>query len=66
DATDFFSISRPLVREPGLIKRWQGGDKKPSDCVSCNQCFSTHGHGCIRGTIHADGTITKNKRESRI
>lgn len=65
DATDLFSISRPLIREPGIIARWQNGDKKPSDCISCNQCFSTHAHGCIRGKINIDGTITKNSLELR-
>lgn len=65
DVTDFFSVSRPLIREPGLIARWQNGDMRPSDCVSCNQCFNMHGHSCIRGTVHADGSITQNKRDAR-
>lgn len=61
EATDFFSISRPLIREPKLIMRWKKGDCRPSDCVSCNGCFSTYGHSCIRGTRHSDGRITKNR-----
>lgn len=36
---DFFSLSRPLIREPRLIKRWKKGDLKKAKCVSCNQCF---------------------------
>jgi 2,4-dienoyl-CoA reductase-like NADH-dependent reductase (Old Yellow Enzyme family) len=36
---DFISLSRPLIREPGLIKRWKNGDLKKAKCVSCNQCF---------------------------
>jgi 2,4-dienoyl-CoA reductase-like NADH-dependent reductase (Old Yellow Enzyme family) len=63
-AADFFSLSRPLIREPGLVRRWQEGDLRPADCVSCNQCFSMHGHSCIRGTIHCDGTITKNRPDT--
>jgi 2,4-dienoyl-CoA reductase-like NADH-dependent reductase (Old Yellow Enzyme family) len=35
---DFISLSRPLVREPGLVKRWQDGDTKRAKCVSCNLC----------------------------
>ncbi|MDR1510889.1 MAG: NADH:flavin oxidoreductase [Synergistaceae bacterium] len=35
---DFISLSRPLVREPGLVKRWQDGDTKRARCVSCNLC----------------------------
>lgn len=36
---DFISLSRPLIREPGLIKRWKNGDLQKAKCVSCNQCF---------------------------
>ena len=37
---DFFSLSRPLISEPGLPDRWiegRGSDK--ADCVSCNSCL---------------------------
>jgi len=37
-AADFVSISRPLVREPGLIGRWLAGDTARAKCVSCNLC----------------------------
>ena len=43
----YVSLSRPLVREPDLIQRWQAGDTKPSPCVSCNTCYRTPGHHCI-------------------
>lgn len=36
---DFFSIARPLIREPGLVARWIAGDTAPAKCVSCNGCF---------------------------
>ena len=36
---DFISMSRPLIREPGLIKRWKNGDTEKAKCISCNQCF---------------------------
>lgn len=36
---DFISMSRPLIREPGLIKRWKNGDLEKAKCISCNQCF---------------------------
>ncbi|MFZ6006502.1 MAG: NADH:flavin oxidoreductase, partial [Nitrospirota bacterium] len=38
-AAQFFSISRPLISEPDLIKRWQSGDRKKARCISCNKCF---------------------------
>lgn len=36
---DFISLSRPLIREPGLIRRWINGDLQKAKCNSCNQCF---------------------------
>jgi 2,4-dienoyl-CoA reductase-like NADH-dependent reductase (Old Yellow Enzyme family) len=36
---DLLSMSRPLIREPGLPNRWKAGDKRPADCISCNRCF---------------------------
>ena len=36
--TDFLSISRPLIREPGLINRWANGDLSRAKCISCNVC----------------------------
>lgn len=44
---EYVSLSRPLVREPDLILRWQQGDTAPSLCVSCNTCYRTPGHQCI-------------------
>ena len=36
---DYVSVCRPLIREPGLIKRWQSGDTAKSTCISDNGCF---------------------------
>jgi len=36
---DYFSMSRPFIREPDLVKRWASGDRSRSRCVSDNQCF---------------------------
>ena len=37
---DYISMSRPFIREPGLINRWKSGDFAPSTCLSDNQCFA--------------------------
>ncbi|UCF94032.1 MAG: NADH:flavin oxidoreductase [Desulfobacterales bacterium] len=36
---DYISMSRPLIREPGLINRWKSGDSSPAACKSDNLCF---------------------------
>ncbi|MBU2498595.1 MAG: NADH:flavin oxidoreductase [Proteobacteria bacterium] len=45
--TDYISMSRPLIREPGLVKRWASGDLRKAACLSDNQCFepATAGEG---------------------
>ncbi len=44
---DFIALSRPLIREPDLIKRWENGDRRKAECVSDNLCFAPgfEGHG---------------------
>jgi 2,4-dienoyl-CoA reductase-like NADH-dependent reductase (Old Yellow Enzyme family) len=36
---DLISMSRPFIREPDLIARWQRGETEPATCISCNRCF---------------------------
>ncbi len=36
---DLIGMSRPIIREPNLPKRWMEGDRKDSACVSCNKCL---------------------------
>jgi len=43
--SDFISMSRPLICEPGLIKRWQAGDRRKAECISCNSCFGPPSEG---------------------
>ena len=42
---DYISLGRPLICEPGLVKRWHNGDHRESDCASCNSCFAPAGAG---------------------
>jgi len=37
---DYISISRPFIREPDLIHRWQKGDRRKAECKSDNLCFN--------------------------
>jgi 2,4-dienoyl-CoA reductase-like NADH-dependent reductase (Old Yellow Enzyme family) len=43
--TDYVSMSRPLICEPGLVKRWQEGNRRKADCISCNSCFGPPSEG---------------------
>ena len=36
---DYLSMSRPLIREPELIGRWQSGERRKAACKSDNLCF---------------------------
>lgn len=37
---DLISMSRPFIREPDLVTRWQIGKIEPAKCISCNKCFA--------------------------
>jgi len=49
---DAVALCRPLICEPGLVKRWAAGDRAPVECDSCNQCFEPamagEGIRCLR------------------
>ena len=51
-AIQHIALSRPLIREPNLINRWQSGDIRPSTCVSCNACYRTSAHACLFAVGH--------------
>lgn len=38
-ATDFISLSRPLISEPDLINKYQSGASSKARCISCNKCL---------------------------
>lgn len=43
----YFALSRPLLAEPHLIKRWQSGDKVEVDCERCSKCRTRRGNFCV-------------------
>ncbi len=45
---DLISLSRPLVRDPDLIRKFRLGEVSKSDCLSCNRCFNLRGTRCGR------------------
>ncbi|HVN95493.1 MAG TPA: NADH:flavin oxidoreductase [Syntrophorhabdaceae bacterium] len=56
---DYVALCRPLIREPGIVARWQSGETTPSLCVSDNGCFKpgTAGDGirCVVATRSPSG-----------
>jgi 2,4-dienoyl-CoA reductase-like NADH-dependent reductase (Old Yellow Enzyme family) len=56
---DYVSMSRPLICEPGLVKRWSEGDRRASECVSDNACFAPVSEG--RGVY----CVTMEKKRSK-
>ncbi len=58
--TDYIALSRPLIREPQLIKRWAAGDTKKATCLSCNKCFATL---AMEEALHC--AVEKKKRQKR-
>jgi 2,4-dienoyl-CoA reductase-like NADH-dependent reductase (Old Yellow Enzyme family) len=43
---DLISLSRPLIREPDLVKKFRLGQVDKSECISCNKCFNPRGIKC--------------------
>ena len=37
---DYIALSRPLIREPHLVRRWKNEDRTKATCISCNKYFS--------------------------
>jgi 2,4-dienoyl-CoA reductase-like NADH-dependent reductase (Old Yellow Enzyme family) len=36
---DLISMSRPFIRQPDLVARWQRGETNLAACISCNRCM---------------------------
>jgi 2,4-dienoyl-CoA reductase-like NADH-dependent reductase (Old Yellow Enzyme family) len=43
---DLISMSRPLIRDPFLIRKFRSGEIEKSECISCNKCFNPRGISC--------------------
>jgi 2,4-dienoyl-CoA reductase-like NADH-dependent reductase (Old Yellow Enzyme family) len=60
DLADFIALCRPLIREPGLVKRWASGDRRRSACTSDNACYGPAFDG--RGLY----CVTREKKKEEI
>ena len=60
---DYIALSRPLIREPGLVKRWAAGNLEKAACISCNRCFLTLG---MEAALHcAQDKKEKNRQQQK-
>lgn len=41
-----YGLSRPLLVEPNLFKRWKHGDSSRAKCVRCSKCRTPEGNYC--------------------
>jgi 2,4-dienoyl-CoA reductase-like NADH-dependent reductase (Old Yellow Enzyme family) len=63
---DFVSLSRPFIREPGLVNAWKRGDHHRATCISCNKCFEAllqlEPLHCVQERSSARGQTTEDGR----
>ena len=58
DGMDFVALSRPLIREPDLPKKWADNKTDKAECISCNKCFIP---GLSKGGIYC---VAKKRKQS--
>jgi 2,4-dienoyl-CoA reductase-like NADH-dependent reductase (Old Yellow Enzyme family) len=61
-AADYIALARPLIREPGLVKRWAAGSLGKATCISCNRCFLTLG---MEAGLHCAQDKKEKKKQSQ-
>ena len=57
---DYIAMSRPFIREPGLVRRWKAGDRREAECISCDNCFEPlkKGEGVSCVPLEPEGAVT--------
>lgn len=61
DGMDFIALSRPLIREPDLPKKWAANETHRAACISCNKCFIP---GMTEGGIYC--VVEKKKKNKSL
>lgn len=56
---DMISMSRPFIREPDLIARFERGEASTSECISCNKCFNPRGIVCAETRKEQNNLLNK-------
>lgn len=63
---DFISLSRPLIREPDIIGRWEKGQGDRPTCISCNLCFEALLNGVPLHCAYASNIGLRRSRSEAI
>jgi 2,4-dienoyl-CoA reductase-like NADH-dependent reductase (Old Yellow Enzyme family) len=59
-SAEYISMSRPFIREPGLVSRWKSGDRREAFCISCDNCFEPikKGEGVSCQPLEPEAAVT--------
>ncbi|PMH46894.1 oxidoreductase [Vibrio sp. 10N.286.49.B3] len=63
---EFFAVSRPLLAEPHLIKRWKEGQQAPVDCERCSKCRTRRGNFCVVYNANRNKERSVQLREGKL
>jgi 2,4-dienoyl-CoA reductase-like NADH-dependent reductase (Old Yellow Enzyme family) len=44
---EYFSLSRPLVRQPDMVNLWMKDFNETPKCISCGKCMQSTGTSCV-------------------
>jgi 2,4-dienoyl-CoA reductase-like NADH-dependent reductase (Old Yellow Enzyme family) len=59
---DFVEIGRAIIKDPGIVNKWQRGEALVSDCDHCNRCIAEMDKGGVDCVCNTKGPlITKRK-----
>ena len=62
---DFISLSRPLIKEPGIINEWEKGDHHRAKCISCNKCFESLIKGKTLECVQIEGRNSERQMKTK-
>ena len=63
--SDLISLSRPLIREPGIINEWERGDRHRTKCISCNKCFESLIKGRTLECVQIEGRNSEREMKTK-
>jgi 2,4-dienoyl-CoA reductase-like NADH-dependent reductase (Old Yellow Enzyme family) len=56
---DFVEIGRAIIKDPGIVNKWQRGEALVSDCDHCNRCIAEMDKGGVECVCNTKGPLLK-------